>query len=58
MSVLLKRRVMWEMFLSSGRLDDAAMMQAVENKYNTFVENLEKIDRITDIVSSILPTNL
>ena len=54
LSALLKRRVIWETFLGSGRLDDNAMLQAVESKYNTFVKNLEKIDRLTDIISNAL----
>ena len=58
MSVLLKRRVIWETFLRSSRLHDTEMLLAVENEYNTYVENLDKIDNITDIISQILPTNV
>ena len=51
---LLRRRVLWKTFLNSGITDDDALLKAVEENYSVFVENLENIDRCSEVISQIL----
>ena len=51
---LLGRRVLWKTFLNSGITEDDALLKTVEENYSIFVENLENIDRCSEVISQIL----
>ena len=55
---VLKRRIMWEthVYNEADMEDGAAVLDAIQLKYTTFMGSLDKIDRLAVLMSNLMLT--